>query len=414
MSIPTPFESTGQMTTLDEEAQFLTDLAAASPRVAVQQVGTTTTGHRLDLIRVGYPEAPVLAEVPAGSLAVIALQHGNEPSAREASLIFARDLAFTEDPTLTTYLAEHPVFIMPTTNPWGFNHAPMQRVNAQGININRDHVELATPEARAIAQVLQTVRPHVIVDVHENPAQDTRITVATPTDLHTDPWLTVAAEHMKEAIKAGLIAGGVTASDFPEPESEPASPKQLRIMGGLRHALTFLCESLNAGVAVVDRTAATRAMLGEALDYHVANAENIARVVAASRSRRAAAGLAGDPFYISPTMTLDPAPGGYQLTPEQVEGLATHLDLFGIVVGRQWREPFVSMAQEAQPVIPYLLDPRAPDAGAMVNYAGRPVAAGVKGETATWGPLRTPDGLAEVNSVHLHHGPGQMERLYPL
>ncbi len=64
------------------------------------------------------------------------------------------------------------------------------RRNAQGVDLNRDHLLLATSEARAIHQCVRRYRPHLIVDVHDYPARR-RILLANGWTIDPDVQLAV-------------------------------------------------------------------------------------------------------------------------------------------------------------------------------------------------------------------------------
>ncbi len=96
---------------------------------------------------------------------LIAGQHGDEPAGTEALLIAAQQLA---SGALRPLLRQVNVIVVPRANPDGA--ARGRRSTANGIDMNRDHLLLRTPEARALARLVVDYRPMVVVDSHEFPA----------------------------------------------------------------------------------------------------------------------------------------------------------------------------------------------------------------------------------------------------
>ncbi len=92
-------------------------------------------------------------------------QHGDERAIRKAVRHFLQHHA--------TELAAGMPFvqwaILADANPDGY--AARQRTNAQGIDLNRDHITLAAPETRAIHSFVRQWQPHLIVDLHNYPAR---------------------------------------------------------------------------------------------------------------------------------------------------------------------------------------------------------------------------------------------------
>lgn len=95
---------------------------------------------------------------------LIGQQHGDEPAGTEALLILMRELARGGSEVLDKL----DVVLLPRANPDGSEW--QRRVAASGFDINRDHLLLRTPEARALAALALAHRPVVVVDAHEHTA----------------------------------------------------------------------------------------------------------------------------------------------------------------------------------------------------------------------------------------------------
>ena len=153
----------------EDIALFLSHVDHLSPEVEVQIIGRTreTRGYGakdLFLCVITEEGADSLYKLNKEKLTflIIASQHGNEQSAKEAALWMIRDLAVGE---LKPLLKKLNFLVIPQANPYGnwFD----QRANEQDLDLNRDHVKLEAPEAEAIHRVFRTWMPEVTVDVHE-------------------------------------------------------------------------------------------------------------------------------------------------------------------------------------------------------------------------------------------------------
>lgn len=376
-------------TTLDEEAAFLRQVDQASRRVAVDQIGTSVQGRPLNLVRVGDP-APRSTSAAAGTVVLFScMQHGDEPAAREPCLSTVRDLAFTTDPALVSLLRRVTLLFIPTVNPDG--RVADDRENANGVDINRDHVGLVSPEARALAAVLRDYRPDVVHDLHEfggtRPYYFRDVLWLWPRNLNVgkgvyDESVRLSKDYVRPAVgAAGYTSGvyGIWADPVTdEPIRQVAGDGQERILRntvGLKHSVGLLLESLvNRRDAAEQADPALNAR--RRVDSHLAALRGTLRLVAERqlaieianlRSRLAALANRG-PVYFggADNQPPDPAdvdttpPCGYRLTADQYQQVADELALHGV-----FSRPaaggarFVPLRQLSRPMVPLLLDGRA-------------------------------------------------------
>jgi hypothetical protein len=92
-------------------------------------------------------------------------QHGDERAIRNAVWHFTRSCV----PSLLKAVPFLQLAVIGDANPDGA--AARTRGNAQGIDLNRDHLMLRAPETQAIHRFVRTWRPHLIVDLHNYPSR---------------------------------------------------------------------------------------------------------------------------------------------------------------------------------------------------------------------------------------------------
>jgi Zinc carboxypeptidase len=142
-----------------EVLAFLDETAkAAGGRVQIETIGHSQKGLPVPLAVLtasGRPD-PALPTVM-----VIAQQHGNEPASGEAALALVQQLAGPK----AALLSRVNVLVVPRGNADGAER--FARATANGIDVNRDHLLLRTPEARAIAAATLKYAPQVVLDLHE-------------------------------------------------------------------------------------------------------------------------------------------------------------------------------------------------------------------------------------------------------
>ena len=163
-----------------EVVDFLQRAAAASPLVHYTTYGHTTEGRALPLAVVGDVENSTPASVRASGKTVVYLQgniHAGEVCGKEALQMLLRDLLAGEHRQWreSMVLLIAPIYNadgneMVTLTNRGRQYGPFggmgQRPNAQGYDLNRDHMKIESPEARSVARLFNEYDPHVAVDLH--------------------------------------------------------------------------------------------------------------------------------------------------------------------------------------------------------------------------------------------------------
>lgn len=141
--------------------------AARAPNVKanILQMGQSQKGTALEALVLTHAASSDPAAVLASGKPTVLLvgqQHGNEPAGSEALLVIASELA---QGLLQPVLDRINVIIVPRANPDG--GASDQRATSGGLDMNRDHLLLNTPEAQALAKLMRDYQPTVVVDAHE-------------------------------------------------------------------------------------------------------------------------------------------------------------------------------------------------------------------------------------------------------
>ena len=292
---------------------FLEAVDKLSPQVHVTTFGTTSEKRALPLAVIGAPAATPAAVRKTGKLRVYIQGniHGGEVEGKESAQMLVRDLAAGRH---DDWLRSMVFLIAPIYNADGNervalnNRGPQygpiggqgQRPNAQGLDLNRDHMKLDSPEARAFVKLMNDYDPQVAMDLHTT--NGTRhayhLTYAPPlhpgtsraiVELLRQDWLpavtaAIRDRHGWEYFYYGNAGGGRRGGP-PEAERRWATfdhrPRFNNNYIGLRNRFAVLSEAY-AYATFQDRILATSRFVAENMRFVHANADRIRRIVDAA------------------------------------------------------------------------------------------------------------------------------------
>lgn len=385
-------------TTHADELAFLAEVDERSDRVEIDVIGETRLGRPFQLVKIGHP-APRGMEAAHGepTTLFVCSQHGNEPAGREACLKLIRDLAFTDDPELIEWMSTQTLLLVPAANPDG--RAQNSRGNSRGTDINRDHLGLATEEARAMAEVVRDWAPDLSMDWHEyGPGTpvlyDDEILYLWPRNLNVESEVhrlarSFALDHLEPCSEAA----GYTADEYGlDKVSDIYTVRQtagnqdegiMRNAMGLRHSLGILIESAvtlnptnNAGEEALSgaannrrRVDSQRHVMDCSIEWMIDNGDEVMAATSSAPLRKEGEGFSQNVPVFFGGADNDPPVGteavyppqacAYLLTAAQFQTAATTLALHGIVAYVEEDGTYrVPMGQPAEPLIPLLFDAR--------------------------------------------------------
>jgi hypothetical protein len=165
----------------EELVERIGELEARHPdRLSVEEVGRSVEGRPILLLRLGTGPRRVL---------LWSQMHGDEPSATPALVDMASFLLSRPASATATLLERVTLLLVPMLNPDGAEH--YVRRNAQAIDINRDALQLTTPEGRVLKALRDRFEPELGFNLHD---QNRRTTVGATGRLATISLLAVAGD----------------------------------------------------------------------------------------------------------------------------------------------------------------------------------------------------------------------------
>lgn len=332
--LTTRAEATGfnETTRYEEVMAFLDVLDATSERLFVRPFGYSTEGRALPLAVFGDVRDGTPAAVRASGKTRVFIQaniHAGEVCGKEAMLMLLRRLAAGGHPAWADSLV---LLIAPLYNADGNERVSLynrpeqngpvggmgQRANAQGYDLNRDHMKLDAPETRSLVGLFNAYDPHVVIDLHttDGTYHAYHLTYAPPLHPNTPPTLTrlLRDEWLPAATKRLWDEGGWRSyyyGNLPWPgQVAPRGwytfdhrPRFNTHYAGLRNRIGILSEAY-AYASFEDRIRVTLDFVVALIDGVHAEAGRVRRLVdAADRSV-----VAGDTLALRATLERSAAP----------------------------------------------------------------------------------------------------------
>lgn len=294
----------------EDVAAFIAALARTSPKIHATSFGVTSEQRNLPLVVVGAEDSSADAVRRTRKLRVYIQGniHGGEVEGKESAQILLRELAEGkhDDWLETMVLLVAPIYNADgnerfALNNRGFQYGPLggqgQRPNAQGLDLNRDHMKLDSPEGRAVVKLMNDYDPQVSMDLHTTNGSHHayHLTYAPPLNPATDPsivrllrleWLprvtaTIRAKYGWDYYYYGNLQGKTREAGSPDERSWRSFDHRPRFNNnyiGLRNRFAVLSEAY-AYASFRDRILATSRFVEENLNYVRDNAATIRRVV---------------------------------------------------------------------------------------------------------------------------------------
>jgi len=270
--------------------EFLDEAAARAGHVRRFDFGETFEGRPLAGIvaaspMVDSPEA--MREDPRIVVLILGNIHSGECAGKEALLRLIRELsASPKQPWLENLV----LLIVPNYNADGNdrmakNNRPGQagpvegmgtRANAQGLDLNRDYMKLESPEARALAGLMNRWNPHLFIDCHTTNGSWHRydLTYDTQHNAASDPRIgDFMRNTMMPAVTGSLENRGISTfyyGNFNREHTRWSTADHRPRFGmdyyGLRGRLSILSEAYSYA-SYRRRIEASHAFVSECLDF---------------------------------------------------------------------------------------------------------------------------------------------------
>lgn len=160
------FTTNAELTRLLRQLPQHTD---GGQQLAVLEAGSSQNGQPIYAVLAaqgGDLTPATLVNNGRPTVMIVAGQQGNAPASTEAVLALLQEL--DNGGLLQPMLARINLLLVPRANPDGFD--ANRSSTANGTDLRHDHLQLNTPEARALAQLMNRYSPAIVIDAGEFPA----------------------------------------------------------------------------------------------------------------------------------------------------------------------------------------------------------------------------------------------------
>lgn len=192
-----------------------------SAHMQVDEVGVSTEGRNLLLVRLGKP-LPERADLEACGdrlrVLITGNIHGGEVEGKEALQQIVREMVTGQHDQL---LEKTALFFVPVYNADGNDAIARtnrvsqngpdegvgERANGQGLDLNRDFIKAESPECQALLALMNRIDPHLYVDLHTTNGSEHgyHLTYAPSLSTNVDPELNrVAREEFLPSVRAAM------------------------------------------------------------------------------------------------------------------------------------------------------------------------------------------------------------------
>lgn len=297
----------------DDVLAFVQAADRASSLIHYTTFATTNEGRALPLLVVGRVPDASPQSVRGSGKTVLYLQgniHAGEVEGKESLQVLLREVVQGRHGALldSLVLLVAPIYnadgnerIDPMNRPR--QHGPIGgmgvRPNAQGLDLNRDHTKLESPEARGLARMLTDYDPHVVVDLHTTNGtyHGYHLTYAPPLHPNTPAeidrilrreWLPAVTERARR--QAGWLLyyyGNVPSADEGNPGAERGwytfdhRPRFGTNYAGLRNRFGILSEAYSY-LTFEERVRVTQDFVHRTLEWARTHATQIRRATEAA------------------------------------------------------------------------------------------------------------------------------------